>query len=103
MSKKIKCCDCENLMEWEIPFAVNDDNYEYCLSSLLIAKNFQPCGVYGRGVRPKQERYCKYFEEKKEKFSSMQKDIENLEKLIAEYEKQKSRSDHFRNRFNQVV
>lgn len=65
MSKKIKCCDCENLMEWEIPFAVNDDNYEYCLSSLLIAKNFQPCGVYGRGVRPEQERYCKYFEGKK--------------------------------------
>ena len=45
--------------------------------------------MYGRGVRPKQERYCKYFEEKKEKFSSMQKDIENLEKLLAEYEKEK--------------
>lgn len=103
MSKKIKCCDCENLMEWEIPFAVNDDNYEYCLSSLLIAKNLHQCGVYGRAVRPKQERYCRYFEAKKEKFSSMQKDIENLEKLIAEYEKQKSWSDHFRNRFNQVV
>lgn len=89
MSKKIKCCDCENLMEWEIPFAVNDDNYEYCLSSLLIVKNLQQCGVYGRGMRPKQERYCKYFEAKKEKSSLMQKDIENLEKLLAEYEKEK--------------
>lgn len=91
MSKKIKCCDCENLMEWEwaIPFAITDDNYEYCQSSLLIAKNFQPCGVFGRTVRPKQERYCRYFEAKKEKFSSMQKDIENLEKLLAEYEKEK--------------
>ena len=68
---------------------MNDDNYEYCLSSLLIAKNLQQCGVHGRGVRPKQERYCKYFEAKKDKPSLMQKDIENLEKLIAEYEEKK--------------
>ena len=89
MSKKVRCCDCENLMEWALPVAVNDDNYGYCLESLVMAKNIQPCGVYGRGMRPKQERQCKYFEEKKEKCSIMQTEIEDLEKLIAEYEEKK--------------
>lgn len=86
MSKKVRCCDCENLMEWIVPGRVDDNNYEDCKEFLVMAKNIQQCSVYGKGKRPNKARHCKYFEPQKLK-STMQADIKNLEKLIAEYEK----------------
>ena len=89
MGKKVRCCDCNNLMDWAVPVIVTDTNYEYCREFLVMAKNIQQCSVYGRGRRPNRERHCKYFERKKVKCSIMNGDIENLEKLLAEYEKEK--------------
>lgn len=38
MAKKVKCCECDCLMQWALPQKITKDNYEYAKSCLDYAK-----------------------------------------------------------------
>ena len=62
MSKKVKCCECDCLMQWALPHGITKDNYEYAKRCLDYAKRTGVCGITSKTKLKTHEQYCKYFE-----------------------------------------
>lgn len=62
MAKKVKCCECDCLMQWALPQKITKDNYEYAKSCLDYAKRTGVCGITSKTKLKTHEQYCKYFE-----------------------------------------
>ena len=85
MSKKVKCIECIEFMNWSLPLKVNADNLEYAKHCLWVAKRSFVCGYTMKTKKRDNEQYCKHF--KKTLYSNdFTKNIEELEAKIKEYE-----------------
>lgn len=88
MSKKVKCKECENMMNWSVPEKVTDINYDYAKQCLTTAKLTLVCGETMKTKRRDNEQYCKHFEKSKYNMEDLNnKRLLKLEEMIKEYEK----------------
>lgn len=92
MSKKHKCCMCENSMHWSLPERVTPVNIDYAKRCLRLAKNTIVCDRTHKTKGKNHEQYCKYYRNQDADYLKFcvkrsEEEIQNLEKLIAEYEK----------------
>ena len=87
MSRKVKCANCINASGFAIPMRVGSANYDYAKHVLGSLKRVLYCKEIGKTKPIEHEQYCKYYK-KSEYYFANQSDIEKLETMIAEYEKQ---------------
>ena len=88
MSRKVKCIECQNSMNWALPVRVTDKNIEYAKHCLFWARKTIVCDRTQKTKHIEREQYCKYFKKKVIEDSWHQKEIERLERMINEYESQ---------------
>ena len=93
MSSKRKCRLCGESMGWALPDRVTSKNYEYAKRCLYMAKNTLVCGYTMKTKRIEHEQYCKHFVPKDEieldyEENTLVDELNNLENMIKEYEKQ---------------
>ena len=88
MAKKRKCIECMHKSCWALPIKVTEENIDYAKHCLWVAKNTFVCDMTMKTKRTNNEQYCKYFEKKEYEETWYQKEIENLERMINEYESQ---------------
>lgn len=90
MSKKVKCSECSNMMNWSLPVKVGEQNIDYARHCLAAAKRSIVCGWTMKTKNISNEQYCKYFKKGDGFHDSIKKiyksDINNLETMIKEYE-----------------
>lgn len=87
MSKKVKCKECENMMNWSLPESITNFNYEYAKHCLDIAKSTFVCGITMKTKRRDNEQYCKHFEKSIYNMEDLNnKRLLKLEEMIKEYE-----------------
>ncbi len=84
MSKKVKCSECLNHMDWALPRSVGENNYEYAKHCLAMVKNTVVCGQTMKTKSRDHEQYCKHYEYGIT--PSIENEINRLEKDIEEYE-----------------
>lgn len=87
MAKKVKCIDCEECMNWAVPVRVSANNLDYAKWCLRLAKNTVVCDRTHKTKPKDHEQYCKHFRKKTHSFDCSA-EIEELEKMIAEFEGQ---------------
>lgn len=87
MSKKVKCCECDCLMQWALPQKITKDNYEYAKSCLDYAKRTGECGITSKTKLKTHEQYCNYFEPIVLRTDENER-IKRLEEKIRKYEKE---------------
>ena len=87
MSKKVKCCECDCLMQWALPQEITKDNYEYAKSCLDYAKRTGVCGITSKTKLKTHEQYCKYFEPIVLRTDENER-IKRLEEKIRKHEKE---------------
>lgn len=91
MSKKVKCCECDSLLNWALPRVVDKNNYECAKRALKLASTTGVCGYTMKTKARTHEQYCRNF--KKDEFLERHNDffkgeILKLENMIKEYEKE---------------
>lgn len=90
MSKKVKCIECSKSMHWALTNGVSEKNYEYAKRCIQTARRSIICGETMKTKSIHHEQYCKKFVKKTEMDLSCdecyQKEIEQVEKTIKEYE-----------------
>lgn len=90
MSKKVKCKECENMMNWSVPVGITDSNYEYAKHCLNVAKSTFVCGITMKTKGRNNEQYCKHFEKSKYNIEDSNNErLLKLEEMIKEYEKER--------------
>ena len=104
MSKKRKCINCGNRMNWALPVRVTEQNIDYARHCLRIAQRTFVCGITMKTKQLDQEQYCKYFREDIDKRDDDRMEaISKLRKMIEEYEqKHRDWKDNFMLRFTQL-
>lgn len=87
MSKKVKCGECDCLMQFALPQVVTKDNYEYAKYCFVIARETGRCGIVNKTKRKDHEQYCRHFRpiDKPEYIGERSK---RLEEKIRKYEKE---------------
>jgi hypothetical protein len=75
-------------MRWALPIKVTEKNIDYAKHCLDVAKRSIVCDRTMRTKPIGHEQYCKHFVKKEHEDTCYQKDIENLERMINEYESQ---------------
>ena len=90
MAKKVKCAECKYRNEWSIPQAVTERNIVYAEQCLYLIKRTFVCEHSMKTRAREHEQYCKYFRKEEEKEKSFKdaisrQNIENLEKMIEEF------------------
>lgn len=86
MARKRRCIDCEESTFWALPRKVTEDNIDYAKHCLNIAKKTIVCGRTMKTKGVNHEQYCKHFVKKGYECTWYQKEIEELEKMINDYE-----------------
>ena len=89
MARKVKCIECQNSMNWSLPIKVTDKNIDYAKECLFYAKKTIVCDKTMKTKHIEREQYCKYFKKKVVEDTWYKQEIENLERMINEYESQK--------------
>ena len=90
MAKKVKCAECKYRNEWSIPQAVTERNIVYAEQCLYLIKRTFVCEHSMKTKTREHEQYCKHFRKEEEKEKSFKdaisrQNIENLEKMIEEF------------------
>lgn len=91
MSKKRKCIECENATRWSVEMKVSDKNIDYAKQCLCAAKRSIVCDITMKTKPIDHEQYCKHFRKKEYEDLCYQECIENLERMIIEYEANKGK------------
>lgn len=101
MSKKRKCIDCKNHMNWALPVRVTEQNIDYARHCLRLAERTFVCGITMKTKRVEHEQYCKYFKEDSDRFDDdRMEEIAKLRRMIEEYERHhRNWKDNFMERF----
>lgn len=90
MSKKRKCIECAQNMNWALPERVTSENVDYAKHCISIAKHTRVCGHTMKTKTIEHEQYCNHFRPKSNVDIQMdewfKEDIERLEKMIQEFE-----------------
>lgn len=92
MAKKVKCIECKYAMNWAMPRKVTEENIDYAKHCLNVGKRTVSCEYTMKTKAKTHEQYCKHFISKEECDKANdewhEKEIERLERMIAEYEAQ---------------
>ena len=101
MSKKRKCIDCKNRVNWALPVRVTEQNIDYARHCLRLAERTFVCGITMKTKRVEHEQYCKYFKEDSDRCDDDRiEEIAKLRRMIEEYERRhRDWKYNFMNRF----